>query len=64
MKSLVLLSGGLDSATCLAMKVEEYGKDNVMALNVFYGQKHSREMEYPRGVFEGEGVRRFVLREP
>ena len=57
MKSLVLLSGGLDSATCLAMKVEEYGKDNVMALNVFYGQKHSREMESARKIASYYGVK-------
>ena len=42
MKAPVLLSGGLDSATCLAMKIDEYGSDQVMGLNIFYWQKHSR----------------------
>lgn len=56
MRSLVLLSGGLDSATCLAMKVEEFGKDQVMALNVFYGQRHAREIESARKVAAHYGV--------
>ena len=42
MKALVLLSGGLDSATCLALAVKEYKKENVIALSVSYGQKHTK----------------------
>lgn len=45
MRVLVLTSGGVDSTTCLGMAVDKYGKDNVTALSVFYGQKHSREMK-------------------
>ena len=45
MKALVLLSGGVDSATCLAIAVEKYGADEVIALCIGYGQKHSRELE-------------------
>ncbi|MCI6382783.1 MAG: 7-cyano-7-deazaguanine synthase, partial [Fusobacterium mortiferum] len=30
MRVLVLLSGGVDSSTCLAMAVDRYGKDNVV----------------------------------
>lgn len=44
MKVLVLLSGGVDSTTCLALAVEKYGKENVHALNILYGQKHNREL--------------------
>ena len=44
-KALVLFSGGLDSSTCLAMAVEKYGAENVVALSVFYGQKHKKEVE-------------------
>lgn len=40
MRVLVLLSGGVDSSTCLAMAVDRYGKDNVVALSASYGQKH------------------------
>lgn len=45
MRALVLFSGGLDSTTCLGMAVEEYGAENVIALSVYYGQKHKKEIE-------------------
>ncbi|MCD8045375.1 MAG: 7-cyano-7-deazaguanine synthase QueC [Clostridiales bacterium] len=45
MKALVLLSGGVDSTTCLGLAVEKYGRANVIALSVFYGQKHQKEIE-------------------
>ena len=45
MKALVLFSGGLDSTTALALAIKEYGKENVVALSVSYGQKHIKEIE-------------------
>lgn len=42
-RAMVLLSGGIDSTTCLHMAREEYGSDYVGALSVFYGQRHHRE---------------------
>lgn len=45
MKALVLFSGGVDSTTCLGMAVEKYGREQVTALSVFYGQKHKKEIE-------------------
>ena len=50
MKALVLVSGGVDSTTCLAMAVSEYGKENVVGLSVSYGQKHTKELESARNV--------------
>ncbi len=44
-KALVLFSGGVDSTTCLALAVKNYGKENVIALSVSYGQKHTKELE-------------------
>ena len=52
MKALVLCSGGVDSATCLALAVEKYGAEEVLALAVFYGQKHHKELEYSRKIAE------------
>ena len=49
MKALVLLSGGVDSSTCLAVAKEKYG-DNVVALSMFYGQKHSKELECAKAI--------------
>lgn len=45
MKALVLFSGGIDSTTCLGMAIDKYGKENVVALSISYGQKHSKEVE-------------------
>lgn len=45
MKAMVLFSGGVDSTTCLALAVKEYGAENVTALSIGYGQKHSREIQ-------------------
>lgn len=44
MKALVLFSGGVDSTTCLALAVKKHGAENVTALSIGYGQKHSREI--------------------
>ena len=52
MKALVLLSGGVDSATCLALAVETYGAEEVLALAVWYGQKHKKELEYSKKLAE------------
>ena len=45
MKALVLFSGGVDSTTCLGMAVDIYGRENVVALSMSYGQKHTKEIE-------------------
>ncbi len=55
-KALVLASGGVDSSTCLALAVERFGAKNVVALSLYYGQKHSRELAAARAVAEYLGV--------
>ena len=61
MKALVLFSGGLDSSVCLGLAVKEYGADEVLALSVFYGQKHKKEMEASEKVAAFYGVKRLTL---
>lgn len=56
MKTMVLLSGGLDSSTALAMAADEYGAENVTALCVYYGQKHAKELAAARDVAAHYGV--------
>ena len=56
MKALVLFSGGLDSTTCLALAIEKYGKDEVLALSISYGQKHQKEIEAAQAVAAHYGV--------
>ena len=52
MKALVLVSGGIDSTTCLAMAADKDGKENVVGLSMYYGQKHTKEIEAAKKIAE------------
>ena len=54
MKSVVLLSGGLDSATCLA--IARADGTEPYALSVLYGQRHLEEIEASRRVAKALGA--------
>lgn len=56
-KIVVLSSGGVDSTTCIGMAVDKYGKENVVTASLFYGQRHSKELECARKIAEYYGVR-------
>ena len=61
--SVVLLSGGLDSATCLALASRD--APPVDALTLVYGQRHAREVRSARALARRYGVREHrVLRLP
>ncbi len=60
-KAVVLSSGGVDSTTALAMAVDKYGSDNVAAMCISYGQKHSKEIEAAEKIANYYGVRRISL---
>ncbi len=55
--AVVLLSGGLDSSTVLAIARAELGFDPV-ALSFRYGQRHQVELEAARRVARSQGIRR------
>ena len=55
-KAMELCSGGVDSTTCLALAIEKYGRENVSALSIYYGQKHVKEIEAAKKVLEYYGV--------
>ncbi len=57
--SVVLLSGGMDSATCLALAVR--GRRPVHALTVAYGQRHLREVRSARALARHYRVARHVV---
>ncbi|MCQ2500130.1 MAG: 7-cyano-7-deazaguanine synthase QueC [Lachnospiraceae bacterium] len=61
MKALVLSSGGVDSTTALGLAVKKYGKENVIALSVSYGQKHDKEIRAAIAVAEYYGVEQLFL---
>ena len=46
----VLLSGGVDSSTCLGLAVKKYGSSHVLALTIFYGQRHEREIKSAQNI--------------
>ena len=50
MKAVVVLSGGQDSATALAMAVKKYTAAEVAAITFRYGQKHEKEVTYAKGL--------------
>ena len=47
-QAVVVLSGGQDSATCLALAVKKYGASGVAAITFAYGQRHAVETKYAR----------------
>lgn len=49
-KAFVLLSGGIDSSTCLGYAVRDVGRNNVTAISIDYGQRHTKEMDHARKV--------------
>lgn len=61
MKALVLVSGGLDSTTCFALAVKEYGHENVVGLSIFYGQRHDKEIKAADAVCEYYKVEHITL---
>ncbi len=61
MRALVLFSGGVDSTTCLALAIEKYGKENVTALSIFYGQKHEKEIEASKKIADYYQVEHLYL---
>ncbi len=58
-KAVILLSGGVDSATCLAIaRAEGY---ECYALSVRYGQRHERELAAAKAVARALGAARHLV---
>lgn len=55
-KAVVLLSGGVDSTTCLALAIKRHGRENVIPLSILYGQKHKKELEAAEKVMTYYGL--------
>lgn len=56
MKAVVVLSGGQDSATCLALAVGKHGAEEVAAITFEYGQRHSFETKFAKRLAKRFGV--------
>lgn len=62
-KAFVLLSGGIDSSTCLALAVGQAASPNdVTAISMHYGQRHVKEIDSARALGSHYGIRHHVAR--
>ena len=55
-KAVVVLSGGQDSALCLALAVRRHGAAAVAAITFSYGQRHAVETKFARRLAKKFGV--------
>lgn len=60
-KAIVLSSGGVDSTTCVSIAVDKAGSENVSTVSIFYGQKHSKELDCAKKIAEFYGVKHYEL---
>jgi 7-cyano-7-deazaguanine synthase len=63
-KSVVVLSGGMDSCVCAVLAVRDFGAENVSALHVSYGQRtEAREQQAFREICDRLAIdQRLVVR--
>lgn len=64
MKSVVVLSGGMDSATALYKVINDDGSpppDDVHGLSFDYGQRHVKELAFAAGLCATLGIRHTVI---
>ena len=54
--AVVVLSGGQDSATCLALACRRYGADRVAAITFEYGQRHAVETKFAQRLARRFGI--------
>lgn len=60
-KAVVLSSGGIDSTTCLAVALNKFGRNNVCTVSIWYGQKHSKELESAKKISQYYQVPHYEL---
>jgi len=59
-KAYVLLSGGVDSSTCLGIAVKQFD-GSVTGVSFNYGQRHTKELEHARMVCDAYNVPHEIL---
>ena len=57
-KAVVVLSGGQDSAICLALAARKHGAAHVAAITFRYGQRHALETKFASGLARHFGISR------
>ena len=56
MRAIVVLSGGQDSALCLALACRRFGSSEVAAITFAYGQRHAIELKYAKKLAKRFGI--------
>lgn len=59
-RAFVLLSGGIDSTTCLYIALRQF--DEVEAVSIDYGQRHFKEILYAQATCKSLGIKHTELR--
>lgn len=59
--AVVLNSGGVDSTTAVGLAVDLYGKENVITVSAYYGQKHDIELKCATDVAKYYGVKHMEI---
>jgi 7-cyano-7-deazaguanine synthase len=60
-KSLVILSGGQDSTTCLYWSIKKFGRKNVSSITFDYGQRHKIELKCAKKIASIAGISNKIL---
>ncbi len=63
-KAYVLLSGGIDSSTCLGIACERFVTVDIECISIDYGQRHKRELEAAQLVSQHYHVNHRVIKIP
>lgn len=61
-KSVVLLSGGIDSAVALALTIKKTKKENVESITFDYGQKNYNEILYSQKLAKHYGITNTIIK--
>ena len=59
-RAYILLSGGIDSSTCMAIANESYNGD-IEGVSFNYGQRHQNELEHAKKVCEHYDVKHHII---
>ena len=60
-KTVIILSGGLDSTTLLYQSIAKNGADNTLAISFDYGQRHKKELIVAKAITDKLGVKHEVV---
>lgn len=64
LKALLLLSGGMDSSTYLYYLLDRFNYDEIVALSINYGQRHSKEIDAAVRIAKIAGARWLYVSAP